>query len=99
MVRGGTHHGKLDARPSGGLIMKLTRALLLTIPFGTLAATFAPDAAACGGCFVPPLESTLVTGHRMILSISQQETTLWDQIEYTGEPTSFAWVLPIKGIV
>ncbi len=35
----------------------------------------------------------------MILSISQQQTTLWDQIVYVGEPSSFAWVLPVKGTV
>jgi hypothetical protein len=56
-------------------------------------------AEACGGCFVPPEENTQVTGHRMILSISQTQTTLYDQIEYDGNPESFAWVLPIQGQV
>ncbi|MBK8255881.1 MAG: DUF2330 domain-containing protein [Polyangiaceae bacterium] len=55
----------------------------------------APESSACGGCFSAQTENTQVSGHRMILSISQQETTLWDQIVYTGEPESFAWVLPI----
>jgi hypothetical protein len=54
---------------------------------------------ACGGCFVPPDENTQVTGHRMILSVSAQQTTLYDQIEYVGDPAEFAWVLPIKGQV
>jgi hypothetical protein len=58
-----------------------------------------PDARACGGCFVQQSESTQVTGHRMILSLSNEKTTLWDQIEYSGEPESFAWVLPIQGQV
>jgi hypothetical protein len=56
------------------------------------------DASACGGCFAPPRESnSVVTDHRMILSISPAQTTLYDQIEYSGSPSSFAWVLPIKG--
>lgn len=54
------------------------------------------DAEACGGCFVPPEESTVVTGHRMALSISQDRTVLWDQIQYTGDPEDFSWVLPVK---
>lgn len=57
------------------------------------------DAMPCGGCFVPPVESTQVTGHRMLLSLSQQSTTLVDQIEYSGDPASFAWVLPIRAPV
>ncbi len=63
------------------------------------------DASACGGCFHPKptsiqqSEATQVTGHRMVLSLSLEHTTLYDQIEYVGEPSSFAWVLPIKGTV
>src|SRR5262245_53466905 len=60
------------------------------------------EAEACGGCFVPPVTqsrtATQVTGHRMLLSLGPQQTTLYDQIEYAGAPESFAWVLPIKGI-
>ena len=44
------------------------------------------DALACGGCVVPPEENTIVTGHRMALSISTTQTTLWDQIQYSGNP-------------
>jgi len=59
------------------------------------------DAEACGGCFGPPpppgeVES-VVTDHRMILSVSPQQTTLYDEIRYQGSPSSFAWVLPING--
>lgn len=67
-----------------------------------LSATFAArEANACGGCFnVSQSKSpTQVTSHRMALSLSTQQTTLWDQIEYVGEPEEFAWVLPIKGQV
>lgn len=56
-------------------------------------------AEACGGCFVPQVETTQVTGHRMVLSVSQTQTTLWDQVQYAGDPESFAWVLPIIGEV
>ncbi len=67
----------------------------------TMAATqfAAPSVAeACGGCFHAggETESTVVTGHRMAMSISQTQSVLWDQIEYTGEPSEFSWVLPIK---
>ncbi len=56
------------------------------------------DARACGGCFHPENqpETTLVTGHRMALSISQAQTVLWDQVQYSGSPSEFAWVLPVK---
>ena len=55
-------------------------------------------ARACGGCFHPPTPTqvTVVTGHRMAFSISPQQSVLWDQIEYSGSPTDFAWVLPVK---
>ncbi len=61
------------------------------------------DALACGGCFHPPppqqhpteVES-VVTDHRMVFSISTTQTVLWDQIRYSGNPSEFAWVLPVK---
>lgn len=58
----------------------------------------ARDARACGGCYHRPseTESTVVTGHRMVLSVSMTQTVLWDQIEYDGDPSEFAWVLPVK---
>jgi MYXO-CTERM domain-containing protein len=65
-----------------------------------LAATTARDARACGGCFHPPTESgTVITDHRMIFAVSPQQTTLYDEIEYQGAPSTFAWVLPIHGTV
>ncbi len=77
-------------------------ALLLALPLlATLMADFR-EAHACGGCFHPPepqSRGTQVTGHRMILSISKDQTTLYDQIEYVGAPEDFAWVLPIRGQV
>lgn len=62
-------------------------------------ATCSGRAEACGGCFISQSESTQVTGHRMAMSISQDQTTLYDQIQYSGSPESFAWILPIRGEV
>jgi hypothetical protein len=68
---------------------------------GAMAAclSYTPRAEACGGCFVSQSENTQVTGHRMALSVSMDQTTLYDQITYTGDPESFAWILPIRGQV
>jgi MYXO-CTERM domain-containing protein len=64
-----------------------------------LAAT-ADDARACGGCFHGSSQSgSVITDHRMIFRVSPQQTTLYDEIEYQGNPASFAWVLPIHGKV
>lgn len=57
------------------------------------------DAHACGGCFAPPPptpdRAQVVTDHRMVLSLSQTQSTLWDQIQYSGNPEDFVWVLPV----
>lgn len=55
------------------------------------------DAAACGACFNPVGSPAPVTAHRMVLSISTRQTTLWDQIQYSGAPADFVWVLPVRG--
>jgi hypothetical protein len=58
------------------------------------------QASACGGCFHPPTQTvTDITDERMLLSVSPAQTTLYDQIRYSGSPSSFAWVLPIHGTV
>ena len=36
-----------------------------------------------------------MTGHRMAFSISTRQTVLWDQVQYSGNPAEFAWVLPV----
>ncbi len=81
--------------------MRLAKVLLLSIPVLALALSHAGAASACGGFFpdIQQTETTQVAGHKMILSISQTQTTLWDQVSYSGDPSSFAWVLPIKGVV
>lgn len=59
-----------------------------------------PRAEACGGCFHPPSgPATQVTAHRMAFAVSPTRTILWDQIQYQGAPSSFGWVLPIRGKV
>src|SRR5262245_30609704 len=74
------------------------RRIALTLAALALAAVHPTDARACGGCFHMPsqTESTVVTGHRMAFAVSPARTILWDQIEYSGSPSSFAWVLPVK---
>ncbi len=54
------------------------------------------EAQACGGCFVQQQDATVVTGHRMVLSVSPAQSVLWDQIKYAGDPEEFAWVLPVR---
>src|SRR5437773_1552137 len=85
------------------ITMRLMKSILFTVTLLALAVAPARDAEACGGCFHAPtiqqMENTQVTGHRMILSISKTQSTLWDQITYSGSPSSFAWVLPVKGMI
>jgi hypothetical protein len=65
----------------------LTCGALAALSATTLETT---DAAACGGCFHPEnqKETTLVTAHRMALSVSVEQTVLWDQIKYAGRRRS-----------
>ncbi len=53
------------------------------------------DARACGGCFRPTQVVTAVNAHRMVFSVSPEQTVLWDQFTYSGNPQDFAWVLPV----
>ena len=71
--------------------------LLACLAIAGAAAVLDPARAeACGGCFVQQSERTVVTDHRMALSISTTQTVLWDQIRYSGDPAEFAWVLPVR---
>jgi hypothetical protein len=71
----------------------------ITISAAALVALVWPGsfAHACGGCFGPQGQPSVVRAHRMALMITETETTLWDQFEYTGEPEDFVWVLPVRG--
>src|SRR5688572_11699649 len=54
------------------------------------------EAEACGACYSGASESTVVNDHNMALAISKQQTILWDQIQYQGNPREFAYVIPAK---
>jgi MYXO-CTERM domain-containing protein len=56
------------------------------------------NAEACGGCFHPENDvgGSVVTDHRMVFEITSKETILWDQVRYAGDPSEFAWVLPVR---
>jgi hypothetical protein len=75
----------------------------ISVTASALAVAGERDAAACGGCFQPPPPPTQttsdITDERMLLSVSPTQSTLYDQIRYSGAPSSFAWVLPIHGTV
>lgn len=68
--------------------------LSLGLSLATLSLTENP-AHACGGCFSPPDQITTVDSHRMVVSLGIEESILWDQIEYSGDPEEFVWVLPV----
>jgi hypothetical protein len=80
------------ARNAIGVALACSAAAVALVPPRT--------ARACGGCFHPedqaPEQSSVVTAHRMALSISSTQTVLWDQVAYAGSPAEFAWVLPVK---
>jgi hypothetical protein len=75
--------------------------LALGVATAVSAVTFAGQrqASACGGCFQPTQTVSDITDERMLLSVSAAQSTLYDQIKYSGSPSSFAWVLPIHGVV
>ena len=81
--------------------MRSHRKLVAAVPVLALALVgSARDTSACGGYFGPPplpMQNTEVASHKMAFSISTAQSTLYDQIQYTGDPSSFAWVLPYKG--
>ncbi len=88
--------------------MRPTRCALVgtVVALGLTLTLAGADALACGGCFhgpppptipgQPPAAAQVVTDHRMVLSLSAQQTTLWDQIRYAGRPQEFSWILPIR---
>ncbi len=80
--------------------MRFGKTVLASVGAFVALAVSSPDASACGGCFPPPGEqNSVVTDHRMLLTVSKTQSTLYDQIQYSGNPKEFAWVLPIAGTV
>lgn len=98
---------RIDERCGVDRNLQNTRQMRTRLALGALAGfalTFVAlperDASACGGCFHPPAQNVSdITDERMLLSVTPNQTTLFDQIRYSGQPSSFAWVLPIKGTV
>jgi hypothetical protein len=79
---------------------RTTFGLGLSVAVSALALSGARDASACGGCFHPPTQTVSdITDERMLLAVSSIQSTLYDQLRYTGSPSNFAWVLPIHGTV
>jgi hypothetical protein len=71
--------------------------LVLSCGLAAAILSLAPSSAeACGGCFAPPGAVQTVTDHRMVLSVSSTQTTLWDQFSYSGQPSDFSWILPVR---
>lgn len=79
--------------------MKAWKLLSLAAVSAAIVAAGPSDSRACA--VLTPDETAPVTGHQMILSISKDRTTLWDQFNYdTNNPDlKFAWILPTKGKV
>jgi MYXO-CTERM domain-containing protein len=72
--------------------------LILTAAVAALALLATPRRAeACGGCLSPVEAVTTVDSHRMVVALGVEETVLWDQIIYSGDPEDFVWVLPVTG--
>ncbi len=55
------------------------------------------SALACGGMFTADAY-TEQANERIIFAIDPGQITLYEQIQYTGTPKSFAWVLPLPAI-
>ena len=62
--------------------------LALGVATALSAVTFAGQrqASACGGCFQPVQTVSDITDERMLLSVSAGQSTLYDQIKYSGSP-------------
>ncbi len=78
----------------------MTQRIIALACVAALTGALLPQTAeACGGCFSPPNPTgspTVVTRHQMAVSMNMEESTLWDQIEYAGDPEDFVWVLPVR---
>ena len=74
-----------------------TRAVVgATVVAAALTAVGRPRGArACGGCFAPTEQVSVVTDHRMAVSFNGTRTVLWDQFVYSGRAEDFVWVLPV----
>lgn len=74
----------------------ITTGLVIAGALSAVASTEQTAHACGGGAFLPPTERTVVTDHRVVVSLSRERTVLWDQMRYEGSPRDFAWVLPVR---
>jgi hypothetical protein len=87
-------------RVAEGVMNRATLIFGLAAATSSLALVVERDASACGGCFHPPTQTVSdITDERMLLAVSTLQSTLYDQLRYMGNPSNFAWVLPIHGTV
>ena len=86
--------GRSDARVMGW--HRRGTAMVAGLGLAAALVGYEGSATACGACFASSSESTIVSDHRMALSISKEHTILWDQISYAGNPQEFAYVIPAR---
>lgn len=71
------------------------RVCLYALLLAFVCMVFSPlSAAACGGLFTAD-NYTEQSAERLIFTVDQNQTTLYEQITYTGSPKDFAWILPV----
>ena len=65
---------------------RVVSALLVLLVFIIVPFSLPRVAAACGGCFAPMGPPNILTAHRMAVSPSSTQTTLWAQVQDAGAP-------------
>ncbi|MBI5607500.1 MAG: DUF2330 domain-containing protein [Deltaproteobacteria bacterium] len=81
--------------------MRTLRSLLAVVLLATTAAS--TPAWACGGCFVPPIDSAapILQNAERILFVrdpATKKSTVWVEIRYSGPADGFGWVLPLPKV-
>lgn len=79
------------------LMLRLSRISLYALLLALTCMLITPlSASACGGLFAGANSSyTEQSAERMIYAVDPGQVTLYEQINYTGSPSDFAWVLPV----
>ena len=60
----------------------------------------APQSAIACGCFAPPDPSVPIVqaGERILFAESSGQVTAYIQVQYSGKPGEFGWLLPLPAI-
>ncbi len=67
--------------------------------FAVLAALMTSPAHACGGFFCNNVEPVVQSGERILFHVGEGQVTTYIEVQYEGQPESFAWVIPVpKGV-